>query len=242
MENKSGVIKKYVDRGLITMPALNKLYEMLPADMYGIMDWFVHSLVWLKGAGNGGPREDLDDRGWDMRVLKKEPVDKLTKYDLEGDSMILYAIDEFASMASQFRKNPDLFSTKDLTKIPVWDLVKQLERVGHVISKRKLKRKKKQQSEKVFEDDGVLVIAPQSAGAACFYGKGTRWCTSASTNNKFDEYSGKGTLYYVFDKLKNIKWAIFVHDNGMKEAFDAKDHPISPLDIIKRYEIEKYIK
>ena len=50
-------------------------------------------------------------------------------------------------------------------------------------------------------DDAVLrAIIPNDRQAACYYGRGTRWCTSATNNNQFDFYSEHFPLVIVLPK------------------------------------------
>lgn len=56
-------------------------------------------------------------------------------------------------------------------------------------------------SEVYYEDDDVRVIIPKDKDAACYYGRGTRWCTAATKGtNYFDEYNKSGPLYIVLPK------------------------------------------
>jgi hypothetical protein len=52
----------------------------------------------------------------------------------------------------------------------------------------------------VFENDQVRIIVPHDQPAACYYGQGTRWCTAARSNNRFDGYDSQGPLYILLPK------------------------------------------
>ncbi len=41
------------------------------------------------------------------------------------------------------------------------------------------------------------VIQPLTKEAACLYGAGTKWCTSASQDNKFAAYNANGAIYII---------------------------------------------
>jgi len=59
----------------------------------------------------------------------------------------------------------------------------------------------KPQAKKVFENEEVLIVVPQNEAAACKYGKGTRWCTSAvHSHNYFSQYNRMGPLYILIPK------------------------------------------
>lgn len=50
----------------------------------------------------------------------------------------------------------------------------------------------------VYKDDSVRVIVPRDENAACFWGRGTRWCTAATRgSNYFNTYNQQGPLYIL---------------------------------------------
>lgn len=50
----------------------------------------------------------------------------------------------------------------------------------------------------VYKDDSVRVIVPRDERAACFWGRGTRWCTAATRgSNYFNNYNQQGPLYIL---------------------------------------------
>ena len=57
------------------------------------------------------------------------------------------------------------------------------------------------QASKVFENSDVLVVVPHDEAAACKYGRGTRWCTAATSgHNYFDSYNNQDKLYIIIPK------------------------------------------
>jgi hypothetical protein len=68
------------------------------------------------------------------------------------------------------------------------------------------KQIKKEEADKVYEDDEWLIVIPRSERASCIYGRGTRWCTaSTGSENYFDEYNDKGNLYININKKTGQK-------------------------------------
>lgn len=65
----------------------------------------------------------------------------------------------------------------------------------------------KKQSEKVYEDENLLVVKPLSYEASCFYGAGTRWCTTRKDEPTHFNTYGKtmGRLFYIIFKNKTIQ-------------------------------------
>jgi hypothetical protein len=64
----------------------------------------------------------------------------------------------------------------------------------------------KKQSEKIYEDKDLVVVKPMSYEASCYYGAGTRWCTTRKNENIHFSNYGKtmGRLYYFIFKDKTI--------------------------------------
>jgi hypothetical protein len=80
----------------------------------------------------------------------------------------------------------------------------------------------------VYEDDRFFVVNPLTYDASCYYGKGTKWCTAASTDSHFNSYNEDGKLFYVIDKTlptsdANYKVAILKKFNGESSYWDAID-------------------
>lgn len=52
--------------------------------------------------------------------------------------------------------------------------------------------------DEVYKDDSVRVIVPRDERAACFWGRGTRWCTASTRgSNYFNTYNQQGPLYIL---------------------------------------------
>jgi hypothetical protein len=53
----------------------------------------------------------------------------------------------------------------------------------------------------VFNNEEMRVVVPENQDAACYYGQGTAWCTSATKgSNYFDHYNKDGPLYIIIPK------------------------------------------
>jgi hypothetical protein len=68
------------------------------------------------------------------------------------------------------------------------------------------KELKKEEQEKIYretefiykdEDTGFQIISPLTKESAKWWGRGTRWCTSADKNNMFEHYAGKAPLFIL---------------------------------------------
>jgi hypothetical protein len=61
----------------------------------------------------------------------------------------------------------------------------------------------KKEVDKLFENDTLLIVKPKSYVASCYYGSGTRWCTTMKGQpSYFNQYTSNGNLYYLI--LKNV--------------------------------------
>jgi hypothetical protein len=75
-------------------------------------------------------------------------------------------------------------------------------------NKSELKREIKKGADVVYEDDNFLVISPKTHEASCYYGAGTKWCTTMRDDpSPFKTYTSKGSpeegaLFYFLDKKK----------------------------------------
>jgi hypothetical protein len=86
----------------------------------------------------------------------------------------------------------------------------------------------------VHEDDKYLVVNPQTHDSSCYYGKGTKWCTAATTDDAFNRYNIDGKLFYFLDKTKSTsdlyyKIALLKKFTGEEFFYDAKDQTIKNI-------------
>jgi hypothetical protein len=110
--------------------------------------------------------------------------------------------------------------------------------------------------DKIYEDSRWRVVVPKSHKASCYYGAGTKWCTTSKDNpNYFKTYTNKAVLFYLIDKTNtqdnsdiykiaiNWQWGYGEKDGldnmripkGMLDNstwYDAKDDTINKVHII----------
>ena len=104
-----------------------------------------------------------------------------------------------------------------------------LEELMDVVDNRKTKseieKELKNQAEKLYEDDDVLVVKPNTYAASCYYGANTKWCTTTKdSSHYFRQYVEKGSLYYFLNKKTGLKLAVHINKNdGEKVVYDAAD-------------------
>ena len=92
----------------------------------------------------------------------------------------------------------------------------------------------------VADNDYYTMIRPITAHASCYYGKGTKWCISATqASNYFDEYTKDGkSFYFVFfsnlssaNPFKKIALVVAM-DGNYEEAFNAEDDSLYPREVV----------
>jgi len=93
----------------------------------------------------------------------------------------------------------------------------------------------KGKSHEIYKDSVLRVIQPINKEAACYYGRGTRWCTAANTNNMFDTYAGKGELFILIPQKPAYKDEKYQLHFETRQFMNEKDHPVPMIDLVKRF-------
>ena len=137
--------------------------------------------------------------------------------------------------------NRDINNYKSLNDI--YNIISNYHNSNKSISKSDKVKKIKNQSELIYTDDRFIVIKPLTKQASCYYGKGTKWCTSGDyIDNKFDEYITRGSLYIIIDKSNRnilgdyVKYKIHFQDG------EYKDDNNKEIDFEMNPEIKKVVK
>jgi hypothetical protein len=96
----------------------------------------------------------------------------------------------------------------------------------------------------VYDDSRFFVVNPLTQASSCYYGKGTKWCTSAVDNSHFNRYNEDGKLFYVIDKSlptnnPYYKVAILKKFDGDESYWDAQDNSFSKGWILGTDELKK---
>jgi hypothetical protein len=123
---------------------------------------------------------------------------------------------------------------RDISKLKsiedLYDIVKEFEGKEDIIPVSKtqvLKKIKKEEVDKVFDDGEWIILVPKSKRASCIIGKGTQWCTAAEeSDNYFDSYNEEGKLYVIIDKENNNKYQLHIEREELK---DENNHNVEPL-------------
>ena len=148
---------------------------------------------------------------------------KNNKNILEDSDKIREDLELFDKYGSKLGKQIGQIGNQyDLGKI-----VKEIreKQPGLKSNKEKSKEIKTEGADKIYEKGNWLIVSPKTQEAACYYGKGTRWCTAADNNNYFEHYNKRGRLYIIIDKGDELKWQFHVQTNSF---MDEDDSPLEP--------------
>lgn len=144
-----------------------------------------------------------------------------------------------------FQNNLSKYDKKDLSDYVGGDFDDDFVNYTIKLREEKTNREKKEEIKKntkrIFENDKVLIVKPLSFESSCYYGAGTKWCTTMRDNpSYYNDYSSRGGLYYII--LKDVppenqfyKIALFLSyykSNLMEgEWFDSKDDRLTPGEV-----------
>jgi hypothetical protein len=139
----------------------------------------------------------------------------------------LYKIKEDLTLYTKAKNSNKLpLDKKDINKLNIdtlFDLTFQLQNQS-VQSNTEKEKETKKDAKKVFENNEWLIVVPETEEAACYYGKGTKWCTAGDRNNQFNHYHGQGRLYIIINKQDPSEKFQFHFE--AKQFMDVMDRPI----------------
>ena len=172
-------------------------------------------------------------------TLTKKYVDWMCRIYLQTPDRATHIIDIIPVFDQKVKKQIFKGSEADIGRY------KDLDSVDTALaSKEGVKTKGEQHKEikagadKVYEDDDLLIVSPETYESSCKYGAGTKWCTTSINREHWDAYYKKGVkLYYLIDKKNNEKFAAALHSAG-NEYFDATDHLITFAILVERLGIK----
>jgi len=171
------------------------------------------------------------------RMAEADPTGKLKYLSWQVKQLVRRRepVDEIIDLTQHFEKVRNRLTKKDIFAYrTLGDLRQAIEKTGE--SKTQKKAKVKEGADLVYEDDRFVVISPQTVEASQLYGRGTRWCVSATTSkNYFNSYSEQNLrFYFVIDRSGEdqgslSKVAILYTGSGTlrDDIYNAQDSRIS---------------
>ncbi len=134
---------------------------------------------------------------------------------------------EALALYSKFRNRPDMPKLSTLS-------FSELLNLGDELNDKKSKKEENKEDELAFYKNGEAklylnnekwkVVIPKTAEAAIYFGRNTRWCTSAANDNMFEVYTKDGDLYIILEKKTNKRWQFHFES---EQFMDEKDEEIS---------------
>lgn len=84
-----------------------------------------------------------------------------------------------------------------------------------------------------YDGADARAIIPTNQSAACYYGRGTKWCTAAKKGNMFDHYNSEGRHLLIIlpkrPKETGEKYQVWVNGD---QAMDVRDDPVNFLHLL----------
>lgn len=100
----------------------------------------------------------------------------------------------------------------------------EAELSGQLSGRRQAQADKQEGAERIYEDGRWLVMRVTQGKAACFYARGTKWCTS--DEDTADQYIKEGPLY-VFYRAEEGGWKVFAQLHlPSGQLMDVLDRPL----------------
>ena len=89
----------------------------------------------------------------------------------------------------------------------------------------------------VFENDELRIVHPEDQKAACYYGRGTQWCTAATRGkNMFDQYNKDGPMYIIIPKNPDHQGEKFQVHAASGQIMDETDDSVMPHFFFGRFD------
>src|SRR6056300_510575 len=230
---KERLVDKYKDEKVFgdATDLLEKLIDGDPSSTKKYSEWMIKQMI---GLGDPVTFSVADNVNLFLELIEKfhKSAGAITPEDID-----------YAASTSSLVDAPTIKSSpKDINKYKsIWGLQAVLNGVRQRQIMVQKEKEVKNESNKIYEDDKYLIVEPYSHGASCYYGAGTKWCTTTKGDTRyFDKYSDEGSLYYIIDKKSNDgtwgKMALFVRSNGNTEVYDQKDSVRSVDVLLQRFE------
>ena len=128
---------------------------------------------------------------------------------------------------------------KDINSYPGIAYVNHfMQFLNGVTTKKKEKEQLNKETDRIYEDENFIVVAPKTHNASCQWGRHSAWCVATANTGHFANYMKTGTLYFFIskkDKAPNKYWsdkdngqppyktALLLHDNGRAQWWSKND-------------------
>jgi hypothetical protein len=162
------------------------------------------------------------------------------QFRLEDVSRINSELKLFQQVKSKL-ENKDISSYKSLNDL--YDALEPFQSAPEedMLSGKQIAKKIKSDAETLISTPNFKVIIPKTEEAACFYGKGTKWCTAGDSDNQFNHYNNDGPLYVIIAKdPKTGKDRKFQLHYESEQFMNERDQALTAADISFLSSFEEY--
>lgn len=134
------------------------------------------------------------------------------------------------SLIEKFKKFQENLPIKDINKVENLEALQGL--IDTYENRNRRSVKKLEGADEVYSDDRVTIVSPLNHAASCYYGAGTKWCTTTMNSDAlFNKYNSNGKLFYIINKKlpsdhRLYKVALHNHYDGTQTLYDATDEVI----------------
>ena len=149
-------------------------------------------------------------------------------------------LNQIKNLLLKFSKVKPKLDKKDIGQ---YRSVEELKSVVQLISDTRSNRERDQdekdqlldnnEAEIIYKSPDATVVKLNSQAASCYFGKGTRWCTTGRENNKFDQYIKHGPLFIIMHRMKKYQ----LHINYTNPELD----PVIVKDDSDRYVSQRIV-
>ena len=136
------------------------------------------------------------DKALPAEILKNALATIQQRAEKLADRLILF--DKGAEMGL-VKGGIDQYKPEDSDGVEAFEtLVRSVERkVKEAEMMKRYEKTAKETSEILADEEDYMMVRPNSEEASCYYGRGTRWCISATqAQNYFNQYTGQGKVFY----------------------------------------------
>ena len=92
------------------------------------------------------------------------------------------------------------------------------------------------QAKEYYRDQDLRIIIPEDQEAACYYGRGTKWCTAATKGaNMFNSYAKRGPLYIIIPTQPKHVGEKYQLQFESGQYMDEHDKRINLMELAQRF-------
>jgi hypothetical protein len=170
-----------------------------------------------------------------INLIKKfhKNVNKINKNVLDEffkEERMDYLLNDNSSIAKKIQKiykNPKDINSYDIDLEITEILQKFLNKLDFYLTKSDVK---KLETDFLYNSNQILILIPKSYKSSCYYGAGTKWCTTnKNSDSHFNRYTKNDTLIYYINKTESesnlwYKVAFLIEkESGKLYIFDSID-------------------